>query len=583
MTRRLILPTLLVSYALLAVVYAFSNPLFEAPDESLHYAFVDHLASGGDLPDQRQPGRWAQEGSQPPLFYALMGAWVAPFQYTNVDLHEALRPNVHAYLGDTLLVHQRNRNRVVHDGPTPPYNGLTAAVYAARLLNIGFGVAALWCVDRAARVFLPESLALAAVALGAFNPQFLFISAAVNNDILTAALGSAILWQTLVMLRDGFSLGRSATLAVLVALVSLTKISGLLFGVVVGLAACWVVYRRRDWRGFMALALCGVVGWAGIAGWWYARNLTLYGEITGTAQMVAVVGSRPAPPLPELLRELTSLSNSFWGVFGWFNIPAPSLYYFIIDLLTMAAAVGVVVYLRRRTTPPSNRLMLALLIGVAIGGLIALVAWTLRTHGTQGRLLFPYIAAWNILWVVGLNALRVPLRPLMVGLAACAVVFPVALIAPAYAVAAPLEALPAAATPASIRWGSAVELVGYAIGETTARQGDFVEVTLYWRPRRQTERPLSLYVHLVGPGGIVGQTDTYPGGGMRTTTQWQRGLIYPDTYRIRISQPIPTGIHPLRLEAGWYRSWEQTRLTAYGSSGEVVSGLSLTIGELVGE
>ncbi|MCU0466147.1 MAG: DUF2142 domain-containing protein, partial [Anaerolineae bacterium] len=390
MPRRLMLPILLACYALLAVFYAFSTPLFEAPDESLHYAFVDHLASGGDLPDQRQPGRWAQEGSQPPLFYALMGAWVAPFQYTNADLSEALTPNVHAYLGDTLLIHQRNRNRVVHDGPTAPYNGLTAAVYAARLLNIGFGVAALWCVHRAARVFLPEHLALTAVALGAFNPQFLFISGAVNNDILTAALGSAILWQTLLMLRDGFSLGRSAALAVLVALASLTKISGLLFGVVVGLAACWVVYQRRDWRGFMTLALCGVVAWSGIAGWWYARNLTLYGEITGTAQMVAVVGSRPAPPLPDLLRELTSLSNSFWGVFGWFNIPAPSLYYFIIDLLTVTSVVGLVVYLRRRTTPSRDRLMLALLIGVAVGGLVALVAWTLRTHGTQGRLLFPY-------------------------------------------------------------------------------------------------------------------------------------------------------------------------------------------------
>lgn len=574
---------LLVSYVLLAVFYAFSNPLFEAPDESLHYAFVDHLASGGDLPDQRQPGLWLQEGSQPPLFYLLMGAWVAPFQYTSADLHEALTPNVHAHLGDTLFLHRRNRNRVIHDGPTPPYNGLTAAVYAARLLNIMFGVAALWCVHRAARVFLPEHVALSAVALGAFNPQFLFISGAVNNDILTAALGSAILWQTLVILRDGFSLGRSLALGVLVALVSLTKISGLLFGSVVGLAACWVVYQRRDWRGFMTLALCGVVGWTGIAGWWYIRNLTLYGEITGTGQMVAVIGSRPAPPLPELLGELTSLPNSFWGVFGWFNILAPPLYYFIIDVLTVASVVGVVVYLCRRTTAPRDRGMLVLLIGVAVGGLLALVAWTVRTHGTQGRLLFPYIAAWNILWVVGLNTLRIPLRPLMVGLAGCALTFPLALIVPAYDAPTPILEIPDSTERAYLRWGNAVEMVGYQVSETNARWGDFVEVTLYWRPRRQTEHPLSLYVHLVGPDGIVGQTDTYPGGGMRTTTQWQPGVIYPDRHRVRIDQPIPPGTHPLRLESGWYRSWEQTRLKAYDLAGNDVGGFSLPIGELVGE
>ena len=31
-----------------------------------------------------------------------------------------------------------------------------------------------------------------------------------------------------------------------------------------------------------------------IAGWWYVRNIALYGELTGLLRMVEVAGSRPA-------------------------------------------------------------------------------------------------------------------------------------------------------------------------------------------------------------------------------------------------------------------------------------------------
>ena len=57
----------------LGVLYSTATPVFEASDELNHYPFVQTLAEGNGLPVQR-PGQetlWGQEGSQPPLYYAL--------------------------------------------------------------------------------------------------------------------------------------------------------------------------------------------------------------------------------------------------------------------------------------------------------------------------------------------------------------------------------------------------------------------------------------------------------------------------------------------------------------------------------
>ena len=64
---------LLFAFVTLALVYSLTVPLFEGPDEIWHYAFANHLASGGDLPvfDVKQPATFLRNGAHPPLYYAL--------------------------------------------------------------------------------------------------------------------------------------------------------------------------------------------------------------------------------------------------------------------------------------------------------------------------------------------------------------------------------------------------------------------------------------------------------------------------------------------------------------------------------
>jgi hypothetical protein len=71
---------LLGAFFVLALIYAWATPIFEASDELWHFGVVNHIANTGELPVQvvgvETP--WEQEGSQPPLYYLVAAALVAP-------------------------------------------------------------------------------------------------------------------------------------------------------------------------------------------------------------------------------------------------------------------------------------------------------------------------------------------------------------------------------------------------------------------------------------------------------------------------------------------------------------------------
>ena len=75
---------ILCGYAILAILYSIYVPIFEASDELWHYPMVETIARTGQLPVQpltpgTSSGPWRQEGSQPPLYYAigaLLTSWI---------------------------------------------------------------------------------------------------------------------------------------------------------------------------------------------------------------------------------------------------------------------------------------------------------------------------------------------------------------------------------------------------------------------------------------------------------------------------------------------------------------------------
>ncbi len=558
---------LLSAFIILAAIYAWATPPLEASDELWHFGMVMQLAQTGDLPvqDANVETIWQQEGSQPPLYYAVI-AVVIRLTGIPADFDAAIQPNPHAQAGQPANV--GNKNLVLH--PTPPET--TRAVLLGRMTSILFSTITLIAVYLTTRVLAPHRIALLAAALTAFNPMFIFISASVNNDNLVTALNSLVIWQMFVFMRDGFSTRRSLLIAILVACASLTKLSGLVIVPVIALAALLTAYRRRDTKGIFILGAAMLVAWLGIAGWWFLRNVQLYGELFGTRTMAAVAGERLGGfDLATLLSEFEGFRIAFWGWFGAVNIIISPIFYVTMDVVTLIAVIGALVYWQQQ---PTQRVRLSLLLLTVMLAAGAVIAWTAQTYASQGRLLFPYLAAISPLLALGLSALlrRAALAVPTVMLVVAALV-PFAVLQPAYASPIPLGALPTSASPIYARYGD-VELVGYELSPRRFGPGDTIPVTVYWRVLQPTEQDLSLWLHAVAESEI-GKVDSYPGGGTLRTSTWEPGL-YADTYAIPIDGDSPRS--NLRIQVGWQDNVTQTLVTPTDEDGNPLSSVMLDAG-----
>ena len=119
---------ILALYVMLATLYSVVNPLFEAPDEVWHYEYVRWLADGKGLaaPEDMPAAPYAQEGSQPPLYYLLAAALTASIPTDNAAT--VIRFNPHQVVGDAESAF--NRNVMVHDAAQAwPWHGTAPVSY----------------------------------------------------------------------------------------------------------------------------------------------------------------------------------------------------------------------------------------------------------------------------------------------------------------------------------------------------------------------------------------------------------------------------------------------------------------------
>jgi len=572
---------IVAAFIVLSSIYSVATPIFESPDEWLHYPLVKHLADGNDLPvqDPEVGTPWQQEGSQPPLYYwwmAFATRWI-----DTGDAPERLYRNPFAAVGDASL--EANRNIIIH---TPaedfPWHGTTLAVHLIRFLSIGMGALTVALGYAIARRAFPErrSIALGTASLIAFNPMFAFLSGTVNNDNLV------ILWSTLAIYLlvgcmtessagvDARGWLRRAALGVVVGLAALTKVSGLTLLPVIGLGLTIRHLRRRDGSGWIASALLVAVPVAVIAGWWYARNAQLYGEWLGLDVMVAVYGQPRALPgtWPELIGEFEGFRFSYWAVFGIFNILTFAGAYPVFDVFSLAALVGWGGYVARawRHGERDRVVLLALLALFVMTVLAGLLRWTIMIASSQGRLVFPAIAAialmlwlgWDTLWSmlgerIGLTRLREARWSMPIFLFALAAVAPFRDIFPVYAGPAVLtpDQLPAGLNILNVDYGDVFRLIGYAVDPRSGREGT-AEFTLYWQCLRRPPADYGVFAIVYGRGlQEVGKRDAFPNRGQYATRLCSRGTIFVDPYRIKVKADAdrPT---VLRAQIG-LRDWEQ--------------------------
>ena len=94
------------------------------------------------------------------------------------------------------------------------------------------------------------------------------------------------------------------------------------------------------------------------------------------------------------------------------------------------------------------------------------------------------------------------------------------------------------------------------------REGETLRVALLWSTQDALQGPYTVFVHLIGPGGLIAQADGYPLGGLFPLHLWQRGDVVRDLRYL--SLPPEVELASCTLGIGLYRSDNGERAPALG-------------------
>lgn len=555
-------------FLVLSLIYNVTVPLWESDNEWSHYSYARYIVINRELPapdsqiaitfinDQclnevQQEFTTVHQFRQPPLYY-LLGALTISWIDIDVELPYVTNPHVYAPRGAA------GTNIAIHSPAEDfPYQGTVLAVHVLRLLSTLIGLSGLVAVYLTGLLLFPRRryLALAALAVTAFVPQYVFSSSVINNDILVGALGFWCVYLCIYVILRGFkplallAAIAAAGLAVLAKYTALPLIPVVIAALAISFFRAW----RRD--GQSLPKLLGQVALLAVAGslpalLWLIRNKLLFGQFfLGYSGLLSALLLEPgrflvagdSPQLLDPLRAGEFAFMTFWGLFGNDLLALPASILTILAAISGVALFGVILFLLDKQQPRYLRILTLLAI------FFVLEAWALsaiKAAGTsepRGRYLMPIFSTVSFLLVIGLYhllpaRLKVPgLAAVSVGLFVLALSVPFFLLQPAYA-APPLQAsvdLLPEEEPAHATFGDFAELIGYRV--ETDRVGLFepIDVILVWRSLQKTDNNYTVGVHILDGANVShGTLTSYPGRGNFATSLWQPGDVFRDPYRL---------------------------------------------------
>ena len=558
---RLWLVLIVLYFVTVASFFAQAVPIFEASDEAEHVIYSHIILTTGDLPviqSREQMARqsdavmrWNNQAHHAPLYY-MLGAMVISWTERD-DLADYLRPNPLIFLRD---VQANNANKWLHPVGAPA-GDTHVAVASLRLLSIVIGCGTLLLVYRGACLFFDDpARALLAVFIVASLPTFIVVHSSASNDPLTIFLYTAgIVWSLHVLKQRRITARDRLWISLIVAGIALTKLTGVSLLAVVYLSLV-IGWRRGDWQLATVVKVGGatMLALVVLAGGWYLRNWTLYGDPLALSATASIWG-REAPLTGAIIAEnLTRIAKSFWFMVGYLHQPvfAPPIFYVYCAGLTALGVLGWGLRaLRQRVTA---------LGAIAWGACVVVVAILL--YGTRsvdisyGRLLLPAVLAFVALLIAGLDELlrvfiptqkRQQARAFGVALASSplalmALLAPTLVIHPAYPTLHAVAAVPAQATPVN-RTAGGLQVLAFDSHRPRVGDGETLPVDLYIRGNHPDNPALLVTAVDTYLAQRFGHLEIYPG--MSATDTFD-----PDTiYRVSVNLPInaaPTS-HPPRI------------------------------------
>lgn len=422
-------------FGLLLVAWSLLAPLGRAPDEPAHADLVFQQATGEPYPefDGRRTstamiavflahapgfeGRWLTPESAPPRHARkTFEEWGGDEPSAVVNLLPVHPPLYYWLTGSGL----RLERTVTPGTDASPMEGdwhllrLTSVVMVLPLPLLA------WAAAR--RLGANDGAAITAAVVPLGVPQLLHIGASINNDNLLILLSAVLAVLIAGVLQGDSRRSRATAIGLVAGLALLTKAFGFVLLPWVALAYAYQAWRERSrWRdSLLALLLAGLTA-SLVGGWWWARNLARYGELSPGVAALDATGTQPDPV--SYARHFTpTVIHRFWGNFGYFEAPMTTV---VVIAATAVAAAAVALALLRpaesgsgEATEQPTRRQSAAFVSLLVF-LFAFVAFLAYDHHPQrgwiqGRYLFGAMVPFAVVISIGVTRLLGRRAPLVV-------------------------------------------------------------------------------------------------------------------------------------------------------------------------
>ena len=570
-------------FFVLALTYSLAVPIFEGPDEKLHYPYVKHLLDAGRLPVAGRDLLVKQAATQGPLYY--LATALSTFWIDAGNMETLLNYNPH-WLNSQYQGFPDNQNYIIRSPADRfPYQGAARAVHLSRVVAALFGALAVACTIGIAAELFPQQtwLAIGAGSLIAFNPQFVYVSANVSNDAPVTAL---VALSVLLALRWRSRLPdwrHSLALGVLAGLSILTKLNGIIScGLII---LVWTLYKPKEksysslLKPVLGLGLIVII----MSGWWFWRNWQLYGEWTATAIHLSL-SQQGTLGLAGMVDLWPEFERTFWAAFGRGQIRVDEWIYRLLHWISLFSLLGLGVYIVRIPSKDALKGVIFLAAWIALQ-LILLVRWfSIIGSVSHARLLFPALPAIAILGMLGLGQ-WLPQRGrirllfsggLSAGLLFFAIASLVLYILPVYTPPPEIERseIPPELARMNLTYAHGLRLITAHMPEQAVQPGQLFFVDLFWEGVGRLDENYSVFVRLLDKeGAVIAAKDTYPGLGLLPTRDWPEGKLVRDRYPLTIPPEFGDVPQVAEIRAGLFDVRSETRagLAAIDPGGQEVT------------
>jgi 4-amino-4-deoxy-L-arabinose transferase-like glycosyltransferase len=432
---------LLILYAVKQVFSVAAYYPFSGHDELAHFSYIRTLASEGRLPELPDLKTWRAglNGGDPPptdeIPAELYGfCRFALDWYCDPDSPRwgSNPPRIVTVPGmgyfPSGYQYAANHPPLYYATMVPLYTASSAASpvtqqYLLRLAAIPFGLVTVYAAYRATRALFPGDafLTVTVPAFVAFQPQVSYEAAMVNNDIVTIALTSLIVWGLITGLKERFPVRLCAALGVALGFDLLAKGTAITVAPIIA-AAIVLSTGWRDWRRLLTRGVAVGVPAILLSAPWYLFLYRTYGDFSGLSRVQELqYWNGPMGSFFELLVDPEFIVNRFretWGEFGWRQIHLRSQLLWAIAIPTILAVAGLALYAfkvwRRAPSSRGDPVMrpepwqsnaLIVLVLTCIVAYLAVVQFGTSFALSQARYYFPAVNAGALLLMLGLRTL----------------------------------------------------------------------------------------------------------------------------------------------------------------------------------